>query len=444
MTGYRISLIDVLERKSLIEARTKVAAEQRIEYKFRNGKEALKLIHVPIGHLVYRLENYRTRDTQLSLIAKKKYAQGFFERTRHEDASVQAAQHAILLDEAKRGSGETIQPIHRELQRVKRQTEDLIVTHEGIVVNGNRRLSAMRDLYGSDPATYQGFSEILCTVLPSTALAEEIRELEIALQMQPDTKLPYEWTAIGRAARDLRQDGKSDDEIARQMNRDKKDIARAVAKIDAANLYLTEWLKCPDDFTLLENTEQAFNQIATKNTAAGKDLNVREATRAFDFFLIEQRDSIVDRSAYTFINVIEDNPEAFLTQVAAELGIDLKKKPATNPAMQHAIQFDDDVLEETDYEPLLETLQRLRGDDKARKETSLTVQAVCNAVSEQGKNRDKAALNFAAEALKKLNSIDLPTAGVETYADIRSKLIGIGERIENLHTTLDSLTLPSK
>jgi hypothetical protein len=34
-----------------------------------------------VGHLIYRLENYRTRDIQLSLIAKKKYTHGFFDRT---------------------------------------------------------------------------------------------------------------------------------------------------------------------------------------------------------------------------------------------------------------------------------------------------------------------------------------------------------------------------
>ena len=443
MSGYRISVVDVLARQSLIKARVEAAIEQRVEYKFRNGKEPLKLIHVPIGYLIYRLENYRTRDTQLSLIAKHKYAPGFFDRTRHEDTSVQQAQHAILLGEAKRGSGETIKPIYNELQRVRRQTEDLIITHEGIVVNGNRRLSAMRDLYDSDPVTYQSFSEILCAVLPSTALDEEIRELEIALQMQPDTKLPYEWTALGRAARDLREDGKSDEEIARQMNRDKKDIARAVAKIDAANLYLAEWLKCPDDFTLLEETEQAFTQIATRNTAAAKDLNVREATRAFDFFLIEQRASLKDR-AYTFINVIEDNPEAFLTQVAVELGVELKTKPVANSEAQHTIQFDDDVTEEVDYEPLLERLQRDRADDNAKNETSLIIQNVCNSVSEQGKNKGRAALKFALEALNKLNSIDLTTAGIETYADIRSKLTGIAERVENLYFTLDSLEAQSK
>lgn len=244
--AYRTSVVDIVQRLALIGARTAAATDQRVEYNFRNGKEPLKLIHVPLELLVYRLENYRTRDLQLSLIAKKQYPPGFFDSSRHQDVSVQDAQHKILLSEAKRGSGDTIKPIYNELQRVRRQTEDLIITQEGIVVNGNRRLSAMRDLYGAESEAYRDFAEIWCAVLPPTATAEEIRGLEIALQMQPDTKLPYEWTALGRAARDLRQDGKSDEEIARQMNRDKKDIVRAITKIDTANLYLTEWLQKPD------------------------------------------------------------------------------------------------------------------------------------------------------------------------------------------------------
>jgi len=443
MGGYRISIVDILERQALIAARAEVAKDQRIEYKFRNGKESLKLIQVPIGHLMYRLENYRTRDIQLSLVAKKKHPVGFFDRVRTEDISVQSAQHLILLQESKRGSGETIKPIYDELRRVRRQTEYLIITFDGTVVNGNRRLSAMRDLYSNEPDSFQTFSEVLCAVLPSTALAEEIRELEIALQMQPDTKLPYEWTALGRAARDLRQDGKSDDDIARRMNRDKKEIVRAIAKVDTANLYLDEWLKCPEDYSLLDTTEQAFEQIATRNSASAKDLNVREATRAFDFFLIEQRAALQD-SAYTFINAIEDNPDAFLTQMAVELGVELRKRPLVKPEDQYTIQFGDDDAEEIDYEPLLESLQQTRTNEAAKKETSLIIQSVCGAVAEQGKNRDKAALKFAAEALKKLNSIDLSTAGVETYADIQSKLMGIAERVEHLGSILKTLKSKGK
>jgi hypothetical protein len=389
------------------------------------------------------LENYRTRDIQLSLIAKKKYPQGFFDRTRYEDLSVQSAQHSILLQEAKRGSGETIKPIYGELQRVKRQTEDLIITHEGVVVNGNRRLSAMRDLYSSNLNDFRSFSEILCAVLPSTVLAEEIRALEIALQMQPETKLPYWWTAFGRAARDLRQDGMTDEEIGREMNRDKKEIARAIIKIDTADLYLKEWLKCPDDFSLLEDTYQAFTQMATRNTAGSKRMNIREATRTFEFFMIEARAWLQDR-AYTFINVIEENPETFLKQMAVELGIDLKSRPESNVTSQHVIQFDDYFAEETDYEPLLDVLQQARKDDNTKKETSLLIQSVCSAVAEQGKNPEKAALKFATEALKKLNSVDLSTAGVETYADIRSKLNGIAERVQSLRSALEILTYKAK
>jgi uncharacterized surface protein with fasciclin (FAS1) repeats len=301
----------------------------------------------------------------------------------------------------------------------------------------------MRDLYGTDSETYRDFAEVWCAVLPPTATAEEIRGLEIALQMQPDTKLPYEWTALGRAARDLRQDGKSDEEIARQMNRDKKDIVRAIAKIDTANLYLTEWLEKPDDFTLLEETEQAFNQIAVKNTAATKDVLVRETTRAFDFFLIEQRETLQDR-AYVFINSIEDHPEAFLRQMAEEMNVELPMRPATNATAQHAIQFDDELLEEIDYDPLLRKLNDARANDTLKNETSMTIQNVCLALAEQVKNQGDGAKKLVSDALRKLSNVDLTTANPETYEEIRSKLTALTGRAEQLQSTLSSLLVKAK
>jgi len=424
MVNYRISVTDELERKALIQARAIDAANTRIEFNFRNGKEPLKLIHVPIGLLLYRLENYRTRDKQLSLIAKQKYQKGFFDPGRREDVSVQSAQHEILLEEAMQGRGDSIKPIYGELMRVRKQTEDLIISSDGVILNGNRRVAAMRELYALDPTTYATFSEILCAVLPRNALADEIRSLEIALQMQPDTKLPYEWTALGRAARDLLNDKKSEDEIAVQMNRDKKDISRAIAKLEAADLYLMEWLGTPEDYSMLDETEQAFNQIATRNNAAGRDPNIKEATRSFDFFLVEQRESLMDR-AYKFINTIEDNSEAFLSQVADALNVPLGKKNIGATSGQHAIQFEDDLQEEIDYAPLLDRLQQARETTADKESTSLIIQGVCIAVGEQDRNKDRAALRFAQEALKKLNAIDLTTAGAQTHSDIDSQLNGI-------------------
>jgi len=194
---YSVRIKDPILRKADIALRVRESTDKRQtrrEYKFRGGVEKLAVIYMPINDLVYRLENYRTKDRQLSLMASGKRPTGFFDATRREDPSVQQAQHEILVEQSKRGSGESIKPIFDELDRVAEQTEDLLISADGVVVNGNRRLSAMRELY-SLGGKFKGFEQILCAVLPESASPDEIRKLEIGLQMQPETK---QWQHLRR------------------------------------------------------------------------------------------------------------------------------------------------------------------------------------------------------------------------------------------------------
>ena len=412
------------------EARKKQSV--RKEYKFRSGVEQLPVITLPIDYLIYRLENYRTGDKQLSLVATGKAPKGFFEPNRREDASVQQKQHEILVEFAYTGSGESIKPIYDELERTAEQTDDLIISADGVVVNGNRRLSAMRELLRVEPDRCRKFADVVCAVLPDSATMAEILKLEIGLQMQPETKLPYEWTALGRAVRDLRDQGMNDDDIADIMNRDKSDIARAAKMIDSADLYLTDWLKKSNDFDELEGTEQAFKQIATRNFGKIDDASIREITRKFDFFIVEQRDYLTER-AYALVNAVEDNPTLFLDTVAAELEIELQNVPPA-AGSQHKIAFDDAPLEtRKDYSVLATKLEELRANDATAVATIKTVEAVCRIVAEQGRNRDKAALKFAKNAEKALLAVDLQIGDPATYAEIDSilsKCIELSERLK--------------
>jgi hypothetical protein len=433
------NVVDPELRREQIELRAAEARKQgklRKEYKFRNGEE-LPLISLPIGTPIYRLENYRTRDKQLTLEAQAAVPPDFFNPTRREDSSVQAKQHQLLLEQAKTGSGETIKPIYEELDRVRLQTDEIIISADGVVVNGNRRLAAMRELHRIDPNGFSGFGHVNCMVLPKSATADEIRSLEIALQMQPETKLPYEWTALGRAVRDLSDANVPEAEIMAEMNRSKSEIQRAVKMVEAAEAYLNTWLEKPQNFDLLKDTEQAFIQIATRNLGKQDNVAQREVTRQFDFFLVEHRDLLSD-SAYTLINTIETNPEAFLTAVAVEFGVTLEAPaPATGP--EPTISFDDDVSGGVDYAPLIDLLIAARDDDEGRERTVRTIEEVCDVVAEQGKNRDKAALKFAVKAEKSLTLVDLTTAAPSTYYEINAALERCIERIEKLQHQLQEL-----
>ena len=427
------------ERQLAISHRASEAVEGglvRQEFKFRSGKELLPLITLPQQYLLYRLENYRTSDAQLSLVAEGKVEVGFFSPARCEDPSVQQAQHALLVELAQTGSGETIKPIYDELERVAEQTEPLIITRSGIVVNGNRRLAAMRELLAdADDQTYASFANVSCVVLPGSATPEEILELEIGLQMQPDTKLPYEWTAIGRAARDLRNAGCDDDKIARLMNRDPKDVRRAIAMINAADQYLSEWLGRPNAYSYLEDTEQAFIQVATRNLRDDEP-ELREITRKFDFFLIEQREHLPER-AYGLINKIEESPRAFLDQIAVEWDITLpKSQPKEDDDLE--ISFDEDTADKTDYSILVQPLLAARGKKDEAEQRVRSVAQACEIVSSESKEGGKAALKFARQAYKSVDAIELRRADPATYGELYSLLKSCSETCQDLMAQIDA------
>lgn len=441
VSKYKFNLIDSTTRTQQIEQR---AAEARIqnrtkrEMKFRGGREPLPIIQMSIHHLLYRLENFRTISDQMSQVASGKVDEHLFDPSRREDISAQAAQHEILFKLAQTGSGESIKPIYDELIRVKEQTDELIISADGVVVNGNRRLSAMRELLaGSDGKAFTNFENVSCAVLPESATDEEIVALEIELQMQPDTKLPYDWTAVALAARELKARRYSDERIASMMNRDKEEILRLVKMIDGADLYLAEHLERPRDYNALEETEQAFKQIAIRNLVKTDNPALREVTRRFDFLLVEKRDKIELR-AYELINNIEGNPELFLDHIAGVWGVDLSQAP-DQPVGNLEIDFGDETAGggQKNYAALVRYIDDLSNDD-VRENAAKQVEEASVIVGEQGKRKDLAALKFAKAAQQKLAAINLRYANESTFAELRTVLAGCVTQCEALMQEIDA------
>jgi hypothetical protein len=221
-----------------------------------------------------------------------------------------------------------------------------------------------------------------------------------------------------------------DDAIALLMNRDKPDIVRAAKMIDSADLYLGDWLIKPNSYDLLNDTEQAFRQIATRNLGRSDDAPLREVTRQFDFLVIEQREEITER-AYALINAIENNPTLFLDTLAAELSIELGASQS-NSVSTRKITFDAPPAAIKSYDSLVKALVTSRQDETSAKAFVKTVEQVCLLVAEQGKKREDAALAFAKRAEKNLAAIDVQTASTSTYDDIRGCLercIKLGEHL---------------
>src|SRR5690606_33025336 len=102
--------------------------------------------------------NCRTFSSQQSEIAKNGYDSDYFAMGQ-EKSSAQQMQHDILAKLARKGSA-SVTPIIDVLE-ADGQREPILVSHSGVVVNGNRRLSAMRELYRSPNGSVDGrFSHI--------------------------------------------------------------------------------------------------------------------------------------------------------------------------------------------------------------------------------------------------------------------------------------------
>ncbi len=211
---YKIKVTPKHEREAQIALACQNPIEMSAFHEYQNATQPLPVVRLPIELPIYRMANGRTRTDQLKYIRQHKKPSDFF-RAGQENQESQQAQHDLLDRFSKEGTASII-PIADVLAE-GRQTDEILITSAGVVVNGNRRLAAMRELYAPGEPAYQGFSHVRCRVLPVGVSDKEIKEIEVRLQMQPETKLPYTWVNEALTIRDLMDNGFSKEEIMRDM-----------------------------------------------------------------------------------------------------------------------------------------------------------------------------------------------------------------------------------
>lgn len=159
---------------------------------FQEHHQYMPIYRVPIDLPRYRLNNMRTMALQHECVQLESLPFDFFSADPESD-NVHLKQHSLLS----KLTSEAGLDDRFENPTVK-QNEPLIITHEGFVANGNRRLTAWRNLYDQDPQTYAHYSHVDVIILPSCNERDIVR-LEAKLQLEKDIRGPYGWatTAIG-------------------------------------------------------------------------------------------------------------------------------------------------------------------------------------------------------------------------------------------------------
>jgi hypothetical protein len=252
--------------------------KSKYEYPVRfQGSPTLRPVYaVQIDLPKYRLVSGRTQAAQEEYLAKNpELPPDFFTRDVESDRA-QAIQHQLLWDMVR-----NTRLLSYFKDTATCQEQPLVLDHNGLVVNGNRRLCAMRNLFHDDATKYSGYSHVDVVILP-LGTERDIDELEAYLQIQPDIRADYTWIAKACMLRARQQSHHYEyADLTRIYDMTEKDISSTLGQLGLVDEYLQSQGK-PKQYDLVRNDEFAFKALLKerqrmKQDAPSKDLFTRIA-----------------------------------------------------------------------------------------------------------------------------------------------------------------------
>lgn len=425
--GYQVILVDRAQREADIKQRVDASLEAEDFYDFRGAKTALKVIRIPIGLPIYRMENFRTFSDQAEYLARENKPPDLF-RTGQENESVQQIQHEILAKLAAKGKAHSVVPVIDVLQR-EGQRDKLLMTHRGVIVNGNRRLAAMRELFTRNPGDFHNFSHVNCLVLPPDTTHDDILEIEGILQARPETRLDYDWIGDAKLISEIFKIKGTPEAVALMLGRKVAEVKNVLQALAEADMYLKEWARAEGQYSKVIEGEQVFKDLPGQ--LQSKPTEVQDASRVIAWTLFENRSKLEGR-LYNYNVTFGKRAEDVLDQLADNLGVSLEAIPV---AGQGAFEFDlDDDSEQVNYQPLIDILK----DDTSKDEAIDALVDICVSVieSEKDKKSGDAAVKAISAAHAKLAGVDLSRAAKGTYTSIERQLASIIQRATDLQSKI--------
>lgn len=437
MSTYIVNVAMRHDRETSIGQAKSASNTAHTIYEYQNQRTELPVVRLDIGLPIYRMANFRTRTAQITYIHERGVANDFF-TAGQENESAQRAQHDILVSFAGRGRSSSITPIIEQLH-AEEQREPLLTTSEGVIVNGNRRLAAMRELFAQDPVRFSHFAYVDCAVLPSSVTRGEIVETEVRLQMRQETKLPYGWIEESIAIREMLHNGLQSTYVADLIKKKPRDVHMAERALTEADIYLKEWLHEPENYQQVEDSQQFFNDLA--KALGNVEGEMLEAKRRIAWTLLSNAESLPGR-IYDYGFSFDKKTDEVVAALSERLSIDL------SPAADVDGVDDDDPLEvdfgdaggKASFEELIEAFDDPDRHDSVAEE----LVAICVSINEQTRERrvGNQALAAVRAANTKLMSVDLSKADPETYGPIRAQLKAVRDQAGALELALSRFVDP--
>jgi hypothetical protein len=336
----------------------------------------------------YRVENGRTSIAQREHIAQNGLQPDFFASARAEEEEVQRAQHNILLAMA-RSSTVNLLKFFKDAP----QNQPFILDSAGFVVNGNRRLAAMRTLYEEDQTRYARFSHIQVIILPPCD-QRDIDELEARLQFDPDIRDDYSWAAEADTIR-TKSAHYTETELARIYRKKPQEIAQLIERLEMAEAYLGRRHK-EGQYHRVEKAEEALKQLQRASRKL-TDSPAKEAfLREIAYTLIE--DPAGDR-VYAYI----PKALAILDNIRTALTTEVLQTAPTEPARLSDIDLFGNPSAEQSDQVYQQAATALMGLDETRAADIADVIKDCIEHHET-EERDRRRSNYVADKIRDANT----------------------------------------
>ncbi len=268
----RISVTRQSHRKSkinsLLDNTSNIIGRKFIDYP---GCNKLPVIELDINFPIYNIMNGRTESKQNSFIRLNRKKPNHFVEGQETDR-IQQLQHSILIKEATNSKADILKHLKKKKHFLK--SEPLILSNEGLVINGNRRLCATRELYYSQGGadTYANFRKLPCAIIKKDLHIKEIVEIEDILQQHEDLKLEYDWyDKLLRVKRELEIEEYNYEKVAKNMQYSEREVREKEAQLAAMDTHLEEDYGNKATYADLYEQEQIWGDLGKDLIKAGED-----------------------------------------------------------------------------------------------------------------------------------------------------------------------------
>lgn len=405
------------KRKALLDQLSAAPSEKtQLVPSFQGKNDYYKIHSVSIALPKYRLSNGRTYAVQAEYLATNPSTpKDIFEKD-WESEEAQQIQHNLLKKMLGKDEKDLL-----DYFKTNEQTDALILTHDGFVVNGNRRLCTMRELYELNSNEYP-FEFIQVIILPP-ADEKDIDELEAALQIAPDIKEEYTWYARALKYKKKRdQHGYNVAQLAKIDKVEEGEVEELIDLLDYADAYLSDrgW---PNEYHRLDQTKYAFIEL---KKARSKYFNTPVEKKCFEkmaYCLID--DSANGGRLYETIPSAAKYFDSFVERLRDDLDI----KPKTFKVEQNGA----DLFGTVEISNLGDVLEVLSDPSKFSQVRDIAIDVVA---AEKLKIKEKGKVTFVLSQVRKANTTLIDASNALTNHQDKT---GIAQQLETIAASLEKI-----